>query len=294
MSHSIFSFRTLVYLVYAMLLTVILLYVRFPAEKFKEYCVQRIDHLLPGSTCTIDRITYRFPLTAALETITLSRTIDGQESATVMDQLLISPEPMQFWRTFILKGRIYSGLFGAALDFDRRTHSFKLENIHIEGLQAGDFAQGIGITERKISGVVEFSGDYQAQKGAPGEGTGKGLIQVKDGSLDLLQPILALNSLQFDTLAVKLTHEKGTVRFAEGELVGQDISADFTGDLRLASPFLDSNILLSGHLQPDDNFLRGNPQQQLIVQRLLQRYRMTVLPFKVGGTVQRPLFRFST
>ena len=270
------------YVMYAVLLTAVLLYVRFPAEKFKQYCVQRIESLSPKSTCTIDHISYRFPLSAAFATITLNRVIDGQEIAMEVDQLVISPESLQFWRSFALKGKIYSGLFAAGLDFDRRADLFQLANVHVEGLQVGDLAQSIGITDRTISGVVEFSGDYKAPNSAPSDGIGKGLVQVVNGSFSLFQPILNLSALTFDKITMSFIHENGVIQLNEGEFLGKEILGDFTGELQVASPFLTSNISLSGHLEPDEGFLRSNPQEQQVVQRLLQRYQMTILPFKVG------------
>lgn len=294
MIHTIFSFRSLVYLLYAVLLTAVLLYVRFPAEQFKQYCERRVENLLPDSTCAIEQIGYRFPFSAVYKNITLNRVINGQETAMFVDQLVISAKARQFWRAFSLSGTIYSGLFAADLDFDSRAHSFELANIHVEGLQVGDFAKSIGITEREISGIVEFSGDYKAPDSAPGNGTGKGLVQIAVGSLTLLQPILNLPALQFDKLAMRVVRENGVIRLDEGEFFGREILADFSGELRIASPFLNSNISLSGHMEPDEGFLRSNPQEQQAVRLLLQRFKMTVLPFKLGGTVQRPLFRFST
>ena len=281
------------YVMYAVLLTAVLLYVRFPAVKFKQYCVQRIENLSPDGTCTIGRIGYRFPLSVAFETITLDRVIDGQETGIVVDQLVISPEAPKFWRTFAITGKIYSGLFAGILDLDRRADSFQLTNIHAEGLQADVLARSLGITERKISGVVEISGDYKAPNSDPGDGTGKGIVQIVSGSFSLLQPILNLSTLAFDKLTMLVIHEHGVVQLNDGEFAGKEILADFTGDLQLASPFLNSNISLSGHMEPDEGFLRSNPQEQQVVQTLLQRYKMTVLPFKVGGTLQSPLFRFS-
>ncbi len=294
MIHSVFSFRSLVYMVYAVILTAVLLYVRFPAEQFKQYCERRVENILPDSTCTIEQIGYRLPFSAVYKNIALNRVIDGQETALVVDQLVISATSPRFWRTFSLNGKVYSGLFAADLDFDRRAHSFELANLRIEGLEIGDLAKSIGLSERKISGIVEFSGDYKAPTSAPGDGNGKGLVQVATGNISLLQPILNLSTLEFDKLAVRVTQENGVVTLNEGEFLGREILADFTGELRIASPFLNSNISLSGHMEPDEGFLRSNPQEQQAVQSLLQRYKMTVLPFKLGGTVQRPLFRFST
>jgi hypothetical protein len=112
--------------------------------------------------------------------------------------------------------------------------------------------------------------------------------------MSLLQPILALSTIEFEKLAANVSQQNGIISFVEGELLGNEIVADFIGEMRLASPFLNSSILLSGHMEPDDDFLRSHPKEYQFVRRLLQRYKVTVLPFKIGGTVKSPLFRFST
>jgi type II secretion system protein N len=294
MTQSTFSWRYFLYFAYAVALTVILLYVRFPADKFQIYCTARVERLLQGSTCKIDRIVYRFPISAVFESIKIGRVIDGQESDLVIDRLEIYPEPLKFWSVFKLKGEIYSGLFDMDLVLNKQAQTFQLANIHFADLDAGDLTESIGITEREISGIVQFSGNYQAQNSQPGNGTGDGFFQVSTGSMSLLQPILALSTIEFDQVAMSLAYEDGLLNLVGGELLGKDIVADFTGELRMASPFLNSNILLSGNMEPDSGFLASHPAEQQVVQRLLQRYKMTVLPFKVGGTVKRPLFRFST
>ncbi len=79
MAQSLFSWRFFLYFAYAVALTVILLYVRFPAEKIEAYCTARVERLFQASTCKIDRVTYRFPISAVFESLHIIREIDGQE-----------------------------------------------------------------------------------------------------------------------------------------------------------------------------------------------------------------------
>ncbi|GAB6193553.1 hypothetical protein JCM39068_33040 [Desulfocastanea catecholica] len=282
------------YVAYAVMLTALLLYVRFPGEKFKDYCEKRIERLLPGSACTIEEIAYRFPSSAALAKIHITRTIDGQDNDMIVERLSITPEPLQFWRAYTLHGEMYSGSFTASLDVDSRRQQFHLRDIHVEGLEVEKLAESIGLADRKISGIFAFKGNYQAASNQPSDGVGTGDVEVVSGSIGLLQPILALSTIEFEKLIVGVSRQNGVIQFIDGELLGKEISADFAGEMRLTSPLLQSSILLNGHLAPDEVFLRNHPREQQFVQRLLQRYKVTVLPFKVGGTVQSPLFRFST
>jgi hypothetical protein len=169
-----------------------------------------------------------------------------------------------------------------------------LTDIVVEGLEVGKLVESIGLVDRKISGTCKFKGDYRAANDHPTDGVGTGDVEVVSGSIGLLQPILALSSIEFETLTVGVSRQNGVIQLVDGQFLGKEISADFTGEMRLISPLLQSSILLNGHLAPDDAFLRDHPREQQFVQRLLQRYKMTVLPFKVGGTMQSPLFRFST
>jgi type II secretion system protein N len=276
------------------LLIALLLYVRFPAEKFKTYSEQHIERLFPGSDSNIGRFVYNFPFSAVLETVTITRTISGQETELIVDKLAVTPELPQFWKTFRISGEMYSGLFEARLNLDKKAEIFQLTDIYFENLEAGSLAESIGISDRIISGSFEFAGSYQASTEAPGDGVGSGVAQVISGSMSLLQPILSLSTIEYDHLAVNLSQQNGIVTFADGELAGKEIVANFIGEMHLDSPLLMSNISISGYLEPDDAFLRNHPEEQQFVQRLLQKYEATVLPFKIGGTVQRPLFRFST
>jgi type II secretion system protein N len=294
MVHSVFSIRSLFYIVFAVLLTALLLYVRFPAEKFKTYCEKHIERLSPGSDCNISRFVYNFPFSAVLETVKITRTINDQETEMIVDRLAVTPELPQFWKAFRISGEMYSGLFEAKLDLDGKAETFQLTDIYFEGLEAGRLAESIGISDRKLSGSFEFAGSYQASTDAPGDGVGSGVAQVISGSMSLLQPILSLSTIEYDHLAVNLSQQNGIVTFADGELAGKEIVANFIGEMHLDSPLIMSNISINGYLEPDDAFLRNHPVEQQFVQRLLQKYEATVLPFKIGGTVQRPLFRFST
>ncbi len=293
MVRPIFSLRFFLYLAYAVILTSVLLYVRFPKEKFKTFCEKQIEQILPDTVSNIDSIVYKFPLSASLENIRISKTGDDKPSDVVMNRLAVSLAPKKFWRTLQLDGELYSGQFIAELDLDRSAESFQLRDIQLKGLDAGEVAKGLGIIDREITGRVDFSGEYQGENGKSSGGSGEGTVKVASGSMGLLQPILALSTIEFETIVVNVSHENGSLSLAEGKMVGKEINADFTGELKVVAPFLNSTVLLSGHLDPEGGYLRSHPKEQKVVQRLLQRYKMNALPFKMGGTVKRPLFRFS-
>lgn len=294
MVRAIFSFRTLFYLLYAAVLTAVLLYIRFPTEKFKLYCEKRIEHLLPAdSVCSIDRIGYHFPMSVIVSNMQLTEVVDGTHSHLLVSRLVVTPDFANFLKAFSLSGELYKGNFALKLTIDRPAKSFQLNDVQLSGFNLEKWANDFNLLDRKVSGIVGFTGNYQGKYTSPLEGEGKGKLVIADGSMELLQPVLSISNFEFERIVVDMTHEKGVLGFIGGEVLGKEITADFIGEMKTTIPLINSNILLSGHLIPKEGFLAAHPAEQYVVEQLLRRYKTPALPFKVGGSVKRPTFRFS-
>lgn len=293
MVRGIFSFRTFFYLTYAVLLIAVLLYIRFPTEKFKMFCERRVVSYFSESTCNIDRIAYRFPFSLVVSDFQISQEVDGEHSEFHVNQLTVTIDPANLFRTFAIDGALYGGSFSLKLDYNGVEKSFRLNDVLIKDFNVNEWTDDWNLLGRKVSGTAEFSGNYQAGFDSPLAGVGEGVLVVVDGSMELLQPVLSLSSFEFSRIDIEMVHEKGVLRFSKGNVSGAEVSADFTGEMKTTSPLQNSSILLSGHLTPEEGFLAVHPEEQKLVEQLSQRYKMAVLPFRVGGSVRRPIFRFS-
>ena len=236
MVRAIFSLRTFLYFVYAVLLTAVLLYIRFPAEKFKVFCERRLEYFLSDSVCTIGRIAYHFPLSIVFFDLQSSRTVDEKDSKLLVNRLVVTPDYKKLLRTYAVSGEIYGGSFGLTLNVDAQEESFQLADLYVKGLDIEAWANDYSLLDRKVSGIIEFTGSYQARYDSPLEGMGTGKLVVADGSMEFLQPVLSLSTFGFSRINVDMTHENNIVRFIDGEVSGQEMSAEFTGEMRMTSP----------------------------------------------------------
>lgn len=293
MVRAIFSFRTFLYFTYAVVLTAVLLYIRFPADKFKEFCERRLEYFLSDSICTIDRIAYHFPLSIVFFDLQSSRTVDEKDSKLLVNRLIVTPDLKKLLKEYAVSGEIYGGSFRLTLTVDAEAESFRLAEVQMEGFDVDAWANDYSILDRKVSGVIEFSGSYQARYDSPLEGMGTGKLVVADGSMEFLQPVLSLSTFGFSRINVDMTHENNILRLIDGEVSGQEMSAQFTGEMQMTSPLLNSTLLLAGTLSPNEGFLLAHPEEKKLVDQMFLRYKSSVLPFKVGGSVKRPTFRFS-
>jgi len=289
---SIFSWRALAYLFYALMLIGVLLYVRFPTEKFKVFCENRLGILLPAGVCTIDRIDYNFPLTLNVDGIRISRGDAPRHEGFFIDTLSLVVNPANLGKTAFLSAIFYGGKFSARLETDFTGQTIRMQGIQLTGLRLAELVKGPLAVDRTIEGIAAFEGDYQAGFMDLLGGVGKGRGVIKTGSIDLLQPVLSLRKIDFTEAGCTVDYENKRMEIAEGKLQGKDMTAEFSGELRLGSSMTNTQWQLGGALLPSAVFLQTYPQEAGMVQAVMQRYHMTALPFKIGGTLKNPTVRF--
>ena len=289
---SLFSGRLLASLLYALMLSAVLLYVRFPTDKFKVFCENRLAMLLSVEVCTIERINYNFPLTLNFDGIRISRGSGSHQKGFFIDNLLIAVTPQSLGKTSFVSAALYGGQVSLRLETDFAGQTLRMQGINLTGLRLADLVQGPLVIDRKIEGIATFAGDYQAGFVDLMGGVGKGQVTIKEGNIDLLQPVLSLRRIDFTEAVCTLQYENRKIEIAEGKLQGKDVTAEFSGEFRLGPSLANTEWQLGGSLLPSAVFLQTYPREARMVQALMQSYAMTALPFKVGGTLKNPTVRF--
>lgn len=286
--------RNLYLAFYGLLATVFFLYVLFPGAKFKEFCEVKISEVLADGECTIGEIGFRFPATVQFEDISISSGTGRDISVLNIESIAVSNNGILFWRDFAITGKVLSGTVSASLNLDWQEGRFRLPRIAGESLDLAALDQQEGLSQREMSGEVSFTGQYEADLSSLFSGVGEGKFKMVQGSMELVQPILSLEEIVFDRVESALKYEKGVVYFTAGEFNGKDLGGEFSGVAALDKPFVKTGLTLSGRLDPQPLFLREHPREERLIERLLKRYGTKKLPFQVGGTLQRPTFRFAT
>ncbi|BHH86018.1 type II secretion system protein GspN [Desulforhopalus sp. 52FAK] len=285
------STRFFLYIGYAFIITLVLLYIRFPSGEFKSYCENKIGQALKDTTCSITQIRYHFPISVVLKGVDLHKTTGEQQTHIVMDQIAIRPR-MKFWNSFKITGEVYSGRLYSTLRFSRKTSSFTLTDTVLVGLNLEEILKDQGITNRKVQGKLDGSGTYEAKMVSPSKGTGKARIALTKGSFDLIQPVLSLSSINFEKITFDISFEE-YLELQQGKLKGENINTSFEGSLNIMNSLQDSRLRLSGLLEPKQEFLQSHPAEAKMVKQYAKRFRKNGLPFKMGGTLSNPTFRFS-
>jgi len=284
-------FSWLSYLLYALLLTAILLYVRFPAEKMRSYLNKRITSAIPGIVMEPGEFNYGFPVKLTLDTLKISRENGGDEIA-LLENTSVSPVLTGLGLEYVLEGTVYGGTFQANVKLAPLAGQMTLDTIELTKVALDKSALLVKGLQRDLSGTMDFDGScvvsYKGQKDA----TLTGNVTVHNGSFLLRQPILSLQKMALDQLQFAVSYTAGVLKVADGMLQGPEMNVDFAGDVQATGRFEAWTLGLKGDLAPQQGFAEKNPRVLRVLKRLQQQFKQDDLPFRLDGDIGNPRFRF--
>lgn len=287
--------RLLVYLLYAVLLTSVLLVVRFPKEKVLAYAEKKIEASVPGSKVNLSRLSYDFPLGVHLGRLQVAD-LERDEDILLLEDITVTPKLKGLGFAYQVTGEMLGGDFATELSLSFASKRYSLDALELKGLDLSRSAYLAGMLRRDLQGILEFTGSYSSVLAGSGEdgagATCDGVVGIASGGFALRQPVLTLKTMDFESLDVAIDMQGGVVTLTEGVLEGGEIKANFGGVLNVADTLQSWKLNLEGGMVPSREYLQGNPQLVRLVERMQRQYKNNELPYTINGTVANPRFRF--
>jgi len=284
------------YLLYCVLLTVALLYYRFPSESIAAYLesvvakanpriLLSLESLRPGFPLSVDLIDARFSLKKAPRKPLLS--LKNVSLGTEEWALLHGTHVYHF------DAHAYHGNIKGDVRFENQklmtafTTTMKLKDLHI-----GRHPYLSPLIGRDVSGVLEGDIVYTGQYANLIDGVGEAILNISEGRVQLLQPILGLESLQFDRLSMKITLKNKKVALSDTGLEGRAVKGQLSGTIILNNDIPASRLDLRGTIEPLGGLfgnLKGDSNPLKFLRQGLKNLKRS---FVIRGTLQNPEFKF--
>jgi type II secretion system protein N len=121
---------------------------------------------------------------------------------------------------------------------------------------------------------------------------GKGRFTLKQGRFPLLEPILALDSIDLKKFSVELDLKNNILECQKGKFHGRELDGNFSGTVTLQSGLQNARLSFAGEIEPLPDLLKENKEAQEMVIQLQKKRKRGTLPFVLKGTVQKPSFTF--
>lgn len=281
-----------VYLIYTLVLITVLLFVRFPSEKFLQYCEYRLKEMFPQTRWQLDDSSWAFPATVSFEVVNISDVSTGDEILQFND-VGLKVHPMSLGKTIEFSASLYEGEVEGDIEFSAGEKNYTLFECAFAGVDLSRMQYLSKRYERrltgKLSGKAELSGNLFEKK----VHRGSGKLKVSSGNVEIRHAILSLTELDFNELAFGFQVKDDIVEISDGMLASPLLQADFSGNISPITPSIEmADLAVSGKLVLQNSFFREKPKVLPVVKGLQKLYKSTALPFTLSGTLMVPMFDF--
>lgn len=278
-------------MLYALLLAVVLLYIRFPAAKVQEYIEKNFVTAIPGVRTAPGTMSYSFPATLHLDKLAVTRQSGGEEIA-VLENISISPVPTGLGLEYTLSGDLYGGNFHSTLRLAPRTRVLTVDDVELVRVPLERSAVLQSVLQRDLRGALDFHGSCIVSLAGKKGSTLQGRAVVHEGGFLLRQPIFSLREINMETMEFEVSYEAGVLKVLDGSLKGAELHAGFAGELLTIGRFEDWDIMIEGDMLPQQGFTEQNRQVARVINRLQKQFRNNELPYKLSGNIGSLRFRF--
>lgn len=283
----------LLYILYAVILGGVFLFFRFPKEQLELFVIHHIETVLPGKSCTIESLSYAFPLSLQAEGIKFTNKGDPLSKPFKIETAILKPHILSPSKISIAT-HLYGGYFAGILDSNIAQNQITTVNFTLKNLNLEDLNANFSLSRYPISGLVEVSGSYKIRQSietAVPEYSGK--LILRNGTIKTEQPVLSLTAIDIQYLEMTFVKKNGTIEFTHGKLQGEKLHSTFTGTLQLLHPLGQSLCQLQGQLVPQQSFLEGNQLIKDQVALLQKRSQNGTIPYSASGQLANLTFRFN-
>jgi type II secretion system protein N len=273
--------RTLLMILYIVVVGAVFLYIEFPSEALRAYTGQRLSACLPGLSVGVGAV--RPSLTAGLVLADV-RISHDQKPVAVLDRVSIQPELLSLLQArtgYAFSASLGGGEITGRAEVEDAGPAPKLSmNARIGGVLIQQLDGLRGIYGSRLSGRLD--GHLHATEA----GALNGKLTITDGQIELAAPVLAQSRFTFRTVDADLTLQNRNLLLRNGRLKGNELDAEVSGTIALDQPQAAGAMNLTGRVTPHHAFLAR--AEGSVPPGLLRR--RAAIPFRISGPLDAPGF----
>ena len=280
----------LAYTLYAILLTLGLLYILFPSREVKDYLEARAEDSSIPVHISIGDVSPSLAFGLNLRATELSHQAAPDEVLFRADRIFVRPglwSYLQGKTKVCFDGHLNDGSLEGFVQFNEKDPNTPFStSMMFKDILLGEFIHLADLMGRHVEGSLGGSIAYDGKIESLMDGTGEADFRLSNGRFELLRPILDLNAVVFDEVWVKLTLKKRRIDLTHVELKGPSIYGTLTGTINIRRKFWDSGLNLRGTVDPSQSLLEGSEGASVTVKLLGQSLEDGPVSFRIRGTLK--------
>lgn len=279
------------YGLFGLLVLTCALYLRFPSADVGAYIDRSIKGANPNLSFSATLIKPWPPLQLKFTgTEVVSDRADTP--LVVAENLVAGPKIislLQGKQVYVLKGAAYDGTISGRLQRNSAVAGFGEGELSFSGIDLAKYNYLPELLGRQLGGILNGSISFQGNSARLLDNGMQSQLRIDNGWVDLLQPLLGLEAVVFDWLAVDATLEKRLFS-ANLEFDGPELQGTMTGTIRVLADIGQSRLAFKGVVEPQSQLYQQHPQAAAALNLLKKKMKNGKYSFAVTGTVQKPEF----
>jgi type II secretion system protein N len=277
--------KRLLYFLFIIGVTAFFIYYLFPSDKIKNYITVHVNKTYPDITIAVDQVTPAFPPGLRLYNVKFYHTHDPLFK---MEQIKISPGLLSLFRSkinFSFKGNAYAGMFEGKGEFTKNTPELMIDGT-LSGIRLKELSVIKDVISRNMSGVLD--GNFTCQNKKESGYNLKAQLIISDGQLELVTPLLQLESLVFKKITAELAMKNMNLNIKKCVINGDQMDGSISGSVTLKNSLGQSYLKLSGRIKPHPAFFEqlGNDlPENLLPKKILGKNGVHI---RIYGTLDTP------
>ena len=284
------------YGLYSLVAVTALLYYKFPSDSIRDYIESAVQSRISPMVLRVGSVDLDLPPGLVFKDLRLSLRDRPEKIFFSAGDLRVRPEAGQLIRGIpaaAIQCSVQGGSFSGSVRLtERRLQGTVAADVELNGIRLEDNAALQEVLGRGIEGVVEGTMTFRGTAADPLGGAGEIRFVARDGSVEIMQPFLGLDFLEFTKVVLNGDLRDRRFLLTSGDIEGPDYRGSLTGTVIPADGLVDSRLNLQGWVEPFPTFFarRGASSAFNFVR---QRLRQGKLNFSIRGTLEKPVFNLS-
>jgi type II secretion system protein N len=289
--------RWIGYISYCVILAIGFLYYLFPSDALRDYLQARASTLNTPLLVSIEYIKPWPPFGLRLGQAEVSLKHKPARKIFGAERLLIKPEPWSFFKgqsKYRFECLAYGGNVRGHIHFRKTSTSGPFDTeIELKNIRIGSYGYLKDLLGRHVDGILSGTICYSGEQGDLLGGNGEASLRLLDGRVELLLPVLSLESIDFNDVKMDMVLEKQKMNLTRLELEGPQMKSTLSGTVSLKKDFGKSMLDLKGRIEPFASLFKDASGLQNIVQLFKRGLRKGSLAFVIYGTISEPKIKFT-
>ena len=289
--------RWLGYISYCIILAIGFLYCRFPSDALRDYLQARASNFNIPLFLSIERVRPWPPFGMRLRQAQVSLKHNPARKVFEAESLLISPGPWLFFRghsKYRFECLAYGGNLSGYIHFRNSSTSGPFDaEIELKGIRIGTYGYLKDLIGRKVDGILSGTVYYSGEQTDLMGGNGEASLRLLDGRVELLLPILSLESIDFNDIKMDMVLKEQKINLTRLELEGPQMKSTLSGTVSLKEDFAKSTLDLKGSLEPFASLFKDAGGLHNALRLFKRGLRRGTLAFVIYGTIGEPKIKFT-